>query len=66
MFTCVLQRYVAYTVLLSAQTFRRALTPAVDCCVEIKSVPLLVSGVTKSGRVWRMVPESDARSVQDN
>ena len=23
----------------------------------------LISGVTKSGRVWRKVPESDARSV---
>ena len=24
------------------------------------------NGVTKSGRVWRKVPESDARSVQAN
>ena len=23
------------------------------------------SGITKSGRVWRKVPESDARSVED-
>ena len=29
---------------------------------EDKECPF--SGVTKSGRVWRKVPESDARSVQ--
>ena len=40
--------------------FRRALTASVDSYTEIK-VPF--SGVTKSGRVWRKVPESDARSV---
>ena len=31
----------------------------------IKSTPL-VSGVTKSGRVWRSVPESDAWSVPES
>ena len=43
--------------LISTQTFRRARTAPVDSCAEIKS------GVTKSGRVWREVPESDAQSV---
>ena len=36
----------------------------VDSCAEIKMYPF--SGVTKSGRVWRKVPESDARSVGQN
>ena len=47
--------------LISTRTFRRALTASVDSCAEIKSD--LFSGVTKSGRVWRKVPESGARSV---
>ena len=47
--------------LTSTQTFRRALTVSVDSCAEIKSAPF--SGVTKSGKVWRKVLESDARSV---
>ena len=38
---------------ISNQTFRRALTASVDSCAEI----------TKSGRVWRKVPESGAGSV---
>ena len=47
---------------ISTQTFRRALTASVDSCAEIKNAPF--SGVTKSGRVWRKVPETDhARSV---
>ena len=45
---------------ISTRTFRRALTASVDSCAEIECP---VSGVTKSGRVWRNVPESDARSV---
>ena len=36
---------------INTRTFRRALTASLD------------SGVTKSGRVWRKVPESDAWSV---
>ena len=47
---------------ISTRTFRRALTASVDSCAEIKSAPT-DSGVTRSGRVWRKVPESDARSV---
>ena len=47
---------------ISTQPFRRALAASVDSCAEIKSVPAF-SGVTKSGRVWRKVPESDARNV---
>ena len=63
MFTCVLGRYVASTVLLvSTQTLRRELTASVDSCAEIKST-CPFSGVTSSGRVWRKVPESDALSV---
>ena len=42
---------------------RRALTASLDSCAEIKSAPSLSGRVTKSGRVWRKVPESDARSV---
>ena len=46
----------------STGTFRRALTASVaDSCAEIKECPF--SGVTQSGRVWRKVPESGARSV---
>ena len=50
--------------LISTQTFRRALTAAsrpVDSCAEVKCP---FSDVTKSGRVWRNVPENGARSVQ--
>jgi len=45
--------------LISTQTFRRALTTYVD-----SGVVKPFSGVTNSGRVWREVPESDARSVR--
>jgi len=37
------------------------LTALLDSCVKIKECPF--SGVTKSDRIWRKVPESDARSV---
>ena len=48
---------------ISTQTFRRALTASVDSLLRgDKEGPF--SGVTKSGRVWRKVPESDARSVR--
>ena len=40
--------------------FWRVLIASVDICAEIE---FLFSGVTKSGRVRRKVPESDARSV---
>ena len=48
--------------LISTETFRRALaaSPAGQLRGD-KECPF--SGVTKSGRVWRKVPESDARSV---
>ena len=58
MFTWVLGRFYSH---ISTRTFRRALTASVDSCAEIKSAPF--SGVTKSGRIWRKVPESDVRSV---
>ena len=75
MFTCVLGRFVASTVLSVPKPFRGALTASLDSCAEINP---LDSGVTKSGRVWssklrcrkamlgvwRKVPESDARSVE--
>ena len=60
-FTCVLWRQVASTVIFSTGTFRRVQTASLDSCVEIKECPF--SGITKSGRIWRKVPESDARSV---
>ena len=45
-----------------SSTFRRAQTASVDLQLRgDKECPF--SGVTKSGRVWRKVPESDARSV---
>ena len=31
-----------------------------DSCIETKSASSKFNGVTKSGRVWRKVPESDA------
>ena len=40
-------------------------TTSVNRCAEIKSAPTFNGGVTNSGRVWRKVPESDARSVAD-
>ena len=45
---------------ISTGTFRGALTASLDSCAEIKST---FSGVTKSGKIWRKVPEIDARSV---
>ena len=48
--------------LLSTRTFRRALTASVHSCAEITEKRPF-SGVTKSGRIWRKVPECDARSV---
>ena len=45
---------------ISTRTFRRALTASLDICAEIECP---FSGVTKSGRVWRKVTESNARSV---
>ena len=47
---------------ISTQTFRRALTASVDSCAEIK-IECPFSSVTKSGRVWKKVAESDTRSV---
>ena len=48
--------------LVGTGTFRGALTKLADSCAEIKSAPF--SGVvTSSGRVWRKMPESEARSV---
>ena len=46
---------------INTRIFRRALTASLDSCAEIKST--LSVYVTKSGRVWRKVPESGARSV---
>ena len=45
---------------ISIQTFQRALTASVYSCAEIKECgdqECLFSGVTKSGRVWRNLPE---------
>ena len=46
---------------INTQTFWRALTTSVDIYHRDKECPF--SGITKSGRVWRKVPESDAWSV---
>ena len=48
---------------ISTQTFRRALTASVQGGQLRGDKECPFSGVTKSGRVWRKVPESDARSV---
>ena len=48
---------------ISTRTFRRALTASVDSCAETE-YPF--SGITQSGRAWRWVPESDARSVDSS
>ena len=48
--------------LISTKTFRRVLTTLGEIKLRgDKECPF--SGITKSGRVWRKVPESDARSV---
>ena len=50
---------------ISTRTFRRALTDRVAGQLRgDKECPF--SDVTKSGRVWRKVPESDARSVDSD
>ena len=47
---------------INTQTFRRTLTASLHGQLRgDKECPF--SGVTESGRVWRKVPESDARSV---
>ena len=51
-----------HSLIISTRTFRRTLTASVDSCAEIK-IECPFSDVTKSGRVWRRVPESGARSV---
>ena len=60
----MLRRYVA-SMVLPVHTFRRTLTAAVAAAVDSaeaeKEYPF--SDVTSSGRVWRKVPESDARRV---
>ena len=58
MFTCVLGCCVASTVLLESESADRV----GGQLRGDKESPF--SGVTNSGRVWRKVPESDARSVQ--
>ena len=71
MFISVLGRYVpssklGITLCISTQTFWRVVTPSVDSCAEMKSALQWRNssvGVTSSGRVWRKMPESDARSV---
>ena len=50
--------------LISTRTFRRAPTASVASRARDKECPF--SGVTKSGRVWRKVSESDARSVRQH
>ena len=56
MFTCVLWRQVA-----SAAVLVPNLSESADRVGGDKECPF--SGVTKSGRVWRKVPESDVGSV---
>ena len=71
MFISVLGRYVPSSKLgiilyISTQTFWGVVTTSLDSCAEIKSAFQWHNssvGVTSSGRVWRKMPESDARSV---
>ena len=60
MFTCVLGRLVASTVL-SVRNLSESADRVGGHLRGDKECPC--SGVTKSGRVWRKVPESDARIV---
>ena len=61
MFTWALGCFYSH---ISTRTFRRALTASVDSRAETKSdCPFSTMRITNSGRVWRKVPESDARSV---
>ena len=59
-FTCVLGRLVASTVL-SVPNLSEGADRVAGQLRGDKECPF--SGVTKYGRVWRKVPESDARSV---
>ena len=47
---------------ISTRTFRRALTASLHGQLR-RDKERPSSGVTKTGRVWRKVPESDARCV---
>ena len=64
MFTCALGRYVASTVLSVPEPFGGRADHVGGQLRGDNEFPF--SSVTKSGRVWRKVPESDARSVTDN
>ena len=61
MFTCVLGRHVASRVLLVSKLSEGADSFGGQLRGGKRSAPF--SGVTKSGRVWRKVPENDAGSV---
>ena len=60
MFTCALALGCFYSHI-STRTFRRALNCVTGQLLGDKECPF--SGITKSGRVWRKVPESDAQSM---
>ena len=60
-FTCVLGHYVASTILFVPKPSMGADRVGGQLRGD-KEYPFF-SGVTKSGRVWKKVPESDARSV---
>ena len=59
MFTCVPGRYVAFMVLLVPKTLGGADSIGGQLCGDGESP---FSGVSSSGRVWKEVPESDART----
>ena len=63
MIRCVLGRYVTSTVLLNPNLSEDADSVGGQLRGD-KECPFC--GVTKSGRVWRKVPESDVRSVGRN
>ena len=61
-YMCALALDCFYSHIISTRTFRRALTAWLHQHLHgDKECPF--SGVTKSGRVWRKMPESDAQSV---
>ena len=45
MFTCVLGRYIAFTVVFEPKPFLSALTESIDSCAEIKSAPSVVQPI---------------------
>ena len=64
MFMCVLGRYIASTVFLEPKPFGGGGANSIGGQQRGVKECRPFSDVTSCGRVWRTVPESDARSVR--